>query len=95
VWEDWDGGVVFTKSKLPPLPLLEVAPLSTICACTDFILSLEEIVFHIGVRMPVSPSLALGLGSGSDSGSTSAAGPTSAPPFLLPFLPLLPLLLCL
>jgi hypothetical protein len=36
--------------------------------------------------MPVSPSLALGLGSGSDTGSTSAAGPTSAPP-LFPALP--------
>jgi hypothetical protein len=41
-------------------------------------------LFHIGVRMPVSPSLALGLGSGSDSGSTSAAGPASVPPLLPP-----------
>jgi hypothetical protein len=41
-------------------------------------------LFHIGVRMPVSPSLALGLGSASDSDSTSAVGPTSVPPLLPP-----------
>jgi hypothetical protein len=33
---DWVGGVVFTTSKLPPLPL------STTSACTDFTLFLEE-----------------------------------------------------
>jgi hypothetical protein len=39
---DWVGGVVFLTTKLPPLPLLEVAPFSTATAFTDFTLSLER-----------------------------------------------------
>ena len=50
---DWVGGVVFTTFKLPPLPLLEVAPLSTATAFTDFPESLER----LGCQLLLLPPL--------------------------------------
>ena len=60
---DWAGGVIFLITKLPPLPIfLEVAPLSTATACTDFPLSLERCLLLLVVEFSVAPLSVLGLG---------------------------------
>ena len=78
---DWAGGVIFLITKLPPLPIfLEVAPLSTATACTDFPLSLERCLLLLVVEFSVAPLSVLGLGSVSWSGfAVFSSGPLCHP----------------
>jgi hypothetical protein len=50
---DWVGGVVFTTFKLPSLPLLEIAPLSTATSFTDLLEYLKRLGGQLLLLFPL------------------------------------------